>query len=78
MALSRPGTAKRRVEKSLADAHPAPAIDPDLIGVAAPEAASVSAIREGLATGPGFHGIRLRNNTVGGVVVPAAYVYRAN
>jgi len=70
--------AKRRVETALAGTDPPPPLDPALIGVLSPDAASVAAIRRGLATGPGFHGIRLRNNTLAGVTIPAAYVYRAN
>lgn len=70
--------ARRGVRKVLADTDPTPPLDAELIGVMSPDAAPVAAIRRGLATGPGFHGIRLRNNTLGGVVIPAAYVYRAN
>lgn len=70
--------ARRGVEKVLSEADPPPPLDPELIGVLSPEAPPVAAIRQGVATGPGFHGIRLRNNALGGVVIPAAYVYRAS
>jgi len=73
-----PKAAMARVRKALDDADAAPGFDPDLIGVMSPDAAPVAAIRGGLATGPGFHGIRLRNNRLAGVVIPGAYVYRAN
>lgn len=78
LARHAPAVARRGVVKVLSEADPSPPLDLDLIGVMSPDAPPVAAIRRGLATGPGFHGIRLRNNTLGGVVIPAAYVYRAN
>lgn len=78
LARSAPRSATARVRALVGRTSGMDALEPAWVGVAAPEAASVSAIRAGLATGPGFHGIRLRNNTVRGVVIPAAYVYRAN
>ncbi len=73
-----PKAAHRRVREILPGTPAARSLDPELVGVAGPQAASVAAIRDGVTTGPGFHGIRVRNNTLGGVVIPAAYVYRAH
>ncbi|MDX1578230.1 MAG: hypothetical protein R3266_07085 [Gemmatimonadota bacterium] len=46
------------------------------LGVAKEDARSVALIREAVYTGPGIHGIRIRDNVIGGRRIRRAYVYR--
>jgi hypothetical protein len=46
------------------------------IGVAKPDARVIRIMRSALRTGPGIHGVRIRDNVLNGVRIQRAYIYR--
>lgn len=70
--------AARRVRKILAEDRSFARLDEALVGVRDPDARVVQAIRDAVSTGPGLHGIRIRDNVVGGVRLQRAYIYRSS
>lgn len=68
--------AKRRAESVLAELAGTVDLAPEQIGVAREGAKSVALIEQAIQTGPGIHGIRIKNNVVGGQRIRRAYVYR--
>ena len=70
--------ADRRVKRVLGEHRSFDRLNEGLIGVRPPEARVVAAVRDAVSTGPGLHGIRIRDNVVGGVRLQRAYIYRSS
>ena len=70
--------ARRRVRVAIEEAPALQHLTEDLVGVARPGARSVQVIEGAVSTGPGIHDVRIRNNSVNGVTIRGAYVYRVS
>jgi hypothetical protein len=68
--------AQDRIRRLLSIVEDCSPLSPDLIGVSRGEAPAVRVLRSALWTGPGIHGVRIRDNVLNGVRVRRAYVYR--
>ncbi len=71
-----PRIAHSRIRRILAESARFDPLTMQLIGVAKPDAQVVRILRSALRTGPGIHGVRIRDNVLNGVRVQEAYVYR--
>ncbi len=68
--------AQDRIRKTMSETGEYAPLTPAHVGVGRADAPSVKAIRSALWTGPGIHGVRIRDNVLNGVRVKRAYVYR--
>jgi hypothetical protein len=78
LGAAAPEEADRRVREILARDRSFDALVDRLVGVKRPEARVVVAVRDAVSTGPGLHGIRIRDNVVGGIRLQRAYIYRSS
>lgn len=53
------------------------ALTPLDVGVKDEDHRAVRAVRTAISTGPGIHGVRIRDNTVAGIRLQRAFVYRS-
>ena len=71
-----PRDAYQQIQQILQSQLPNGKLSLDLISVVSPNNPQVRALSSALTTGPGITGIRFSRNTVNGIFIEDAYIYR--